>query len=310
MMKQLQRPYSLCLYDGLGCENDAIRAHSVQNAGTLESLCKDGHVVMPQLVLTRHEPPRFEFQLVGRNNATTFTGLCADHDADLFRPLDTNGIDLGSDEHLFLLSYRAVLKEAHTTRKSAIDTQLTYQRGIEEGLHPKDVPCAPGEQAMEQMISAWLIELCRARYEHASINCTHKDIKHRVIELDAPPCLAVNSMFSTEVISEETGQPKFCHTECFSARGMHGCRFSYYASERNCAIQAFDHIFNATGHYQNYLISKLILKKCENFVLAPDLFKNFGSKQVELVTNYFERNICGQVYDNDAPEIYLFEPVA
>lgn len=74
---------------------------------------------------------------MGRNNATTFTGLCADHDADLFRPIDTNEIDLSSDEHLFLLSYRAVLKEAYMTRKSAIDTQLTYQRGIEGGLLPK-----------------------------------------------------------------------------------------------------------------------------------------------------------------------------
>ena len=281
----------------------------MQNAGTLESLCKDGHVVMPKLVLTRHEPPRFEFHRVGRNNATTFTGLCADHDAELFRPIDTNKIDLSSDEHLFLLSYRAVLKEAHTTRKSAIDTQLAYQRGIEEGLYPKDVPCAPREQAVEQMISAWLIELCRTRYEHTSINGTHKDIKHRVLELDARPCLAVNSMFTTEVISEETGEPSFVTLNVFPLEERTVAVFSYYASERNCIIQAFDHIFNATGHYQKYLISKLILKKCENFVLAPDLFKNFGSKQVELVTKYFERNICGHVYDNDAPEIYLFESV-
>jgi hypothetical protein len=40
----------MCLAPGIGCEAEAIRAHSVQNATTIELLQRDGHVVAPKLI--------------------------------------------------------------------------------------------------------------------------------------------------------------------------------------------------------------------------------------------------------------------
>jgi hypothetical protein len=49
----------------------------------------------------------------GRNEASTFTGLCSAHDADLFRPIDTRELDVNDREQFFLLAYRSVTREVH-----------------------------------------------------------------------------------------------------------------------------------------------------------------------------------------------------
>ena len=83
---------------------------------------------MPQNDLAADKPPEITFQPVGRNHATTFTGLCGNHDHELFRTIEKNPLQISDSQHLFLLSYRAVLMEAHATRKAMIDVQLWYQR--------------------------------------------------------------------------------------------------------------------------------------------------------------------------------------
>jgi hypothetical protein len=40
--------------------------------------------------------------------ASTFTGLCSPHDAEIFRPIDTENFNPRSQEHLFLIAYRSV----------------------------------------------------------------------------------------------------------------------------------------------------------------------------------------------------------
>jgi hypothetical protein len=63
-------------------------------------------------------------------------------------------MDLQDSEKLFLLAYRAVLKESHASRKSVLDTQLPYQKAVELGVLPRDVPSAQGELALDHMIAA------------------------------------------------------------------------------------------------------------------------------------------------------------
>src|SRR5882724_6123875 len=70
------------------CEHPAIRAHSIPSGTILAVLADDGHVVMPSLKLKVPPPAEISFKRVGKNQATTFTGLCARHDNDIFRPID------------------------------------------------------------------------------------------------------------------------------------------------------------------------------------------------------------------------------
>jgi hypothetical protein len=86
---------------------------------------------------------------VGRNNATTFTGLCGKHDHELFNSIETGPIEVADHRHLFLLAYRTVLFEAHSSRKAAVDTQLSFLKAVERNLYPKDDFSRPGMFAAE-----------------------------------------------------------------------------------------------------------------------------------------------------------------
>jgi hypothetical protein len=61
------------------------------------------------------ENGRLVYKLVGVRRASTFSGFCAYHDAELFRPLETQPF-VTSKEQLFLLAYRALSKEVYAKR--------------------------------------------------------------------------------------------------------------------------------------------------------------------------------------------------
>jgi len=73
-----------CLFPGMACKAQAIRSHSVQNSRVLDLLVRDGHVKALGKRIDNKAGPVIRFEDVGRNEATTFTGFCAKHDAAAF----------------------------------------------------------------------------------------------------------------------------------------------------------------------------------------------------------------------------------
>ena len=123
-----------CLEPSETCFLPAIRAHSIQNASILDRLCSDGHLIMPKLKAQGVGKVEISFESIGRNRATTFTGLCGKHDQAIFDPIENGAIDVAVEEHLFLLAYRSVLRELHATMSGAIKIQLAYQKKVELGM--------------------------------------------------------------------------------------------------------------------------------------------------------------------------------
>ena len=95
----------------MNCNQEPIRAHSIQNSGVIDLIALGGHVVAFRPSYSS-EGLEVEFKLVGRNHASTFTGLCNEHDTKLFLPLDTKPLDVTDREQLFLLAYRSVTRAA------------------------------------------------------------------------------------------------------------------------------------------------------------------------------------------------------
>jgi hypothetical protein len=90
--KTHQARFGKCLAPGLACENTAIRAHSIQNAQVIDLLQTNGHVIALRPNFSA-AGPEIDFESVGRSYASTFTGLCEEHDARLFEPIDTKPLD-------------------------------------------------------------------------------------------------------------------------------------------------------------------------------------------------------------------------
>lgn len=57
------------------------------------------------------------YKLIGINQASTFTGFCARHDAELFKELETKPF-IASKAQLFLLAYRSMAKEIYAKRSA------------------------------------------------------------------------------------------------------------------------------------------------------------------------------------------------
>ena len=295
-----------CLYPGDSCRNKAIKGHSVQNCRVLETLSTNGLVIMPEIKSSISNPFNTEFRLVGRNLATTFTGLCSEHDNALFQPIETGEIDVDNDEHLFLLAYRAVLKEANETRSSAINIQATYVRGANEGLYSKTEPSPIGQLAVEQVMSACMIEHLRQEFGSAYLRAEWSRISHKAFDLHVAPSIAVNSVFSSGFYSDTSDSLAFVALNVFPNNKSTSVIFSFLSEHLPEASSAFDRIWSATGTYQQYEMSKLILRKCENFVMSPTLYDSFPIDQKHAVIEYFERNTCGHTYDIDDPRLFLF----
>jgi hypothetical protein len=149
-MRIVNTPFNRCLH-GL-CQEPAIRAHSIQNSRVLDLIAADGHVVTPIMTAAIDTGPRIDFKRVGRNHASTFTGLCATHDHEIFRPIEVSEIDPGKREHLFLLAYRAAYRELHSTMEGAFRLQHSYLERVERGLDPKDEPCEAGIGALQGQV--------------------------------------------------------------------------------------------------------------------------------------------------------------
>jgi hypothetical protein len=291
-METMKTPHAMCLAPGCCCEAEAIRAHSVQNATTLELLQRNGKVVAPKLNLSFANGSRMAFEEVGRNQATTFRGLCAEHDAEVFRPIEQSALDLSNPQHLFLLSYRAVLREAHATAKSARDTQAGYRAGVKNGLFPSE-PCAPGMLAVEHISLAYMTHEHKSRYDVAYVAGAWQAVHHYQRDLMVPPGVAVNALLSTGRWSGETDSLAYATLNILPINGSTILLASSLAEHSRDFARSFKRFLNS-----GYILEKLsylILKRCENFVLSPVLYDTFSERQKVECLMHFERNIG----DND-----------
>jgi hypothetical protein len=292
------------------CPEKAIRAHSIQNNGVLDLLAEAGHVVMLQCkVDAKNGPIRF-FDTVGRNKATTFTGLCSSHDNELFRPIDTQPLDLSNKQQLFLLAYRSVLRELTTKCWAAQLLQSGYEKLGELDYVDRTVPSEPGILANTAMIEAWGMFRHVCLYYEAQLQKDWARIKHAVLPLDGPPGdFACSGVFDLIGSSRTPGQIRDSACAALNVFPDGGCSVavvSYPAIHHSSWAGPVADFAAATGYYQKYLISKLVLQHCENFVLKPSYYEQLSEKKKAALLSYFESNLSADKTDVDDEDLYLF----
>ena len=143
---QPKKRYEKCFWAKTDCNKAPINAHSIQNSKTLDRLVYDNHVYMAVTKQDLDGVPDIEFKLVGRNKATTFTGLCSEHDRELFLPIDCHEFDINNEEQKFLIAYRSVLRELHSRMKAAKDIQegcLKFSESNSDNTIVDKIMCIP-----------------------------------------------------------------------------------------------------------------------------------------------------------------------
>lgn len=287
-----------CLEPSETCTANGIRSHSLQNAAVLSALHEDGHVIAPRPKLDHTRS--LVFERVGRNRATTFTGLCPAHDRSIFRPIETSEIDVTNPRHLFLLAYRAVLRELHATLEAAIKTQLGYQKKGEVGLIPVNTPTPEGMAAVKARMLAVDTYEYKRLYDQALLADDLSAFSHRVLFFSGlAPTIAVNSLF-------HAGEGRLALNVFPTQQGV-AAIFSHHASDARAVAPFVDDLPTTCQPGDLERLSSLVVVNCENFVLAPAFVRHLTKKQQQQVLDLALATLHTREAPPNAPAINLFQ---
>lgn len=115
------------------CEGEIVKAHTIQRNGGLSKIAIDNHVyhIVPDISrISSHN--KFKAKLIGVNKASTFTGFCKHHDNNTFENIE-NYPFTGQLDQIFLLAYRAIVKEAFGKESQHDHAKMLhdYDRGLD-----------------------------------------------------------------------------------------------------------------------------------------------------------------------------------
>ena len=187
----------------MSCQAESIRAHSIQNATHLGLLERDGHIVQ----MTRRiapSGPEVAFNEVGWNKASTFTGLCSEHDREIFAPIEVQAIDVDDPWHCFLLAYRAVLHETHATAEVGAKAQAAYLARIEDGRDPPNTMSPAGVFATQRLMIAWETYVLKEEFDVAYSAKDPSILEHDILRLAvSEPSIAASSLFLLDGLEKD-----------------------------------------------------------------------------------------------------------
>lgn len=300
--------FERCLEPLMQCQKQAIRAHSVQNSRALDLLARNGHVIGFTKRIDHEKGPVIDFGKIGRNAATTFTGLCAEHDRAIFEPIDTKELDVSDTVHLFLLAYRAVIRELHATMEAAVKIQSGYEKRVDLGLSPGDRPSPDGTFAVERMIVSH--ETFRYRvnnYDRAFLDGSFDSLTHDVFVFENQrPVLAACTLFSLDEQRVGDDIARVAINILPRNENETVVLFSYAKKDAPVARSVLSRVLDAGGEHQKYEISRILLNYCENFVIAPSNFETWTDKKREAIRDYFARTIFRREPEFEDSELMLF----
>jgi hypothetical protein len=290
------------------CTAKAIKAHSIQNRGILEQLInKNGHVIMPKQ-LYKNGRLILSFETIGRYKATTFTGLCNFHDSEIFEPLEKHDFKSSDRLQLFLLAYRAVLRELHAVSASAYKVQLSYQERVKRGLSPSNKPDIHGMRATGFLINAYETYLYKQKFDELYLAKKITNVIHHIITFTHKyPTISVNSLLSLDNIETPHYASRIALNIFPNGNTTH-IVFSFLPEDAPYARIYLKDVFCLSGKQQLNLISKIVLESCENFVISPDYFDKVPLESKETMINYFAETITQNKSFNELDKICLFSP--
>jgi hypothetical protein len=249
-----------------------------------------------------------EFKEVGRNRATIFTGLCAYHDNLIFAPIEKDSIDIENPQHLFLLAYRAITKQTHSLMNSAHQAKLLFDKKTDLGLIENNNDLSDEEEYMlTRTFMAYKLHLYKQEYDNIYLNQNYEDLCHEMLKIrQQKPTVAVNAFFSFQREKMAEKNQGGVALNIFPKGAITIVIFSYLCKEKSLVLPQINDILSTSGEQQENLLSKLILRYCENFVINPNHFESFSKKKKERIKKFFIDTLFHDDVEINGIDINLF----
>lgn len=287
MFEASQKEYRKCLYSVTpDCRQPAIDAHSIQKSGKLQELAEDGHVYAFHLRPMFDDPPKMpEIRSKGHREATTFAGMCNEHDSELFAPIDNSPIDLDDQEHVFLLTYRTVLKETHDALRLKRWTAEAYARLVEDGVADPDDSVSRELSAAAELGSQRMLAE-KQEMDRLYLAGDHHGVGKEVIWLpEGEPALGVSAFIST---NPRYGEQALCALNVFPQDGRHAVIFSFRKGCRLRVRKSFaDELRYHSTKNREQVASRIVLENCEDPIFRPGVYETFTDEQRLVIRSYY-----------------------
>jgi len=120
--------------------------------------------------------------------------------------------------------------------------------------------------------------------------------------------LAVSSLFDPieSISGQKRLEPKFIVLNVFPQQQDTIILLSYLRDHQEDLRPYANEIINASGEYQLYLLSKTILRYCENFVISPEHFKGFSQQKIDAIKNFYLATVRQIDLDHNDKNLMLF----
>lgn len=271
----------------IGCDQPTIRAHSISNKRLLLKLSNDGQVMH----FDKNSSDWGSLTETGRNAATTFQGMCGDHDK-IFQPIDNEDYSLNNAEQEYLFAMRAAAKEFSTRSGMVHATQERLATNQDQEFPMDDI----GLRMMDLFKPGFDLGLEDQKITRGMFIDTFKNGKYYVIEtavitVDEELPMAVSSTFNMELAYDGTlindlspdnysARMKPCFLTVFPQDGKAYCLVSYLRRDRK-AYSFLGDLNNLEESEKKVIISNLITTYTENFTAEPSYWKSLSKKTAE-----------------------------
>lgn len=305
-VKAQKKGFAKCLPPSMDCDEEPIRAHSIQNSRVLDLIQTDGHVLMPRYRLVKGEPA-IEFGKVGRNEASTFTGLCSKHDTELFRAIDTDPLDVDNCEHLRQLAYRSVMREMHTELANGEMAWAMHEELCKGQADPNEV--ATKASLLYVAFNKKAHEVFRYRCKHFDRPADEgkgADLRHLIIEMDnQKPVVAASSLFSIGFSDEGDIIGPTLNVVPVDERKT--VAIISYPTEQEADVKAsLAKVFDADEKTLKYELAKLVIQRVENFTLSPAHYDTWSEDKRVRVLREFEASLAEPKDIPDHADLNIF----
>ncbi|MFT7036987.1 MAG: hypothetical protein ACJA2S_005529 [Cyclobacteriaceae bacterium] len=201
-----------------------------------------------------------DFRLVGRNEASTFLGLCEEHDRELFEPIDKSQLNANNNQQLFLSAYRSLLKEYHVTFEGFIRIHQGYQKLVDSGYEPgtdikKEAPY------IDSMTKLYELAEYKNNFDESLINEEDDFLEHEAfIVTHREPSVSCSQLFSADSIEFRDDVLRVILNVIPITNTQTIVVFSTTSEEANLGKLYWDRCFSGDEHYQKYEVSKMIIR--------------------------------------------------
>jgi hypothetical protein len=306
-VKAQKADYARCLTPSMDCDDKPIRAHSIQNTRVLDLIQTDGHVRMPQYRLVKGEPA-MDFAKIGRNDASTFTGLCSKHDTELFKEIDTEALNVDNCKHLRQLAYRSVMREMHTEIANGERAWKMHEELCrEQEVDPNETVTTASLLYLDYLKKSQRLYVYRRKHFDTPLEEGKlPSLRHLIIEMDnQKPVLAASSLFSTGFTEE--GDIIGPTLNIVPLNETKSVGIISYPAEQEAAIKAsLAKVFDADEKTLKYELAKLVIQRVENFVISPAHYDSWSEDKRALVLREFEACLAEPKDIPDHPDLNIF----